>query len=276
MSHSCFSTQVLMRTKYFTSYEELLYEHYHKVRWGAYLPPDSSHFHSRESALLLGRALSASSPILSQGRRDFSDRSQRRILLRKKADVACHRTRVSLLVCIFTCAQNSHRLPGCCFSVCTEEGVTAPSFSGSRTHGPRHLVSFLAALSAVLLSVERARRISLHMSLPVCGKFCFPLTSKDCRCRYVVIGGREPSTALVQPILETVRRWVPTCFAKLMTCPGIGYPEEWKEAQPGSWHLASSPGTTDKLIQTWPSASYSAALLPGFANVKWGSGLHDF
>ena len=106
------------------------------------------------------------------------------------------------------------------------------------------------------------------MSLPICGKFCCALTLKDCRCRYVVIGGRQPSTALVQPILETVRRWVPTCFAKSMTCPGIGYPEEWKEDQPGIWHLDSTPGTTEKLIQTWPWAGYSAALVPRFCKCE--------
>ena len=120
-----------------------------------------------------------------------------------------------------------------------------------------------------------ARHISLQMSPPICGKFCFALTLKDCRCRYVVIGGRQLSTALVQPILETVRWWVPTCFAKLMTCPRIGYPEEWKEDQPGSWHLDSSPVTTDPLRWTQPWTSCSAALVPRFCTCEmreWRAG----
>lgn len=66
---------------------------------------------------------------------------------------------------------------------------------------------------------------AVPMSLPVCGKFCFALTLKDGSCGYVVIGGNLP-LLLSNLIHETVRQCVQTCFAKLMTGPGIGYPEE--------------------------------------------------
>ena len=161
--------------------------------------------------------------------------------------------------CLSTCSHNTRRLLWLCLCVYSKEAATSPACSGSRLTAPG-----IWSPSAGLLSAGWARHISLQMSLPICGKFCFGLTLKDCRCRYVVIDGGQLSTALVQPVLETVRWWVPTCFAKLMTCPRIGYLEEWKEDQPGSWHLDSSPVTTDLLRWTWSWTSYSAALVPRF------------